>query len=369
MSYSEKRSSKELMYEEMWNLDTSVVKGAWWWWWWIFFIRNNENPKQSKQLMILWSTKNVDKIKVNDFEWKRRKLPVREDDGVMRFNGMTAAWYYDGEKMVEPLVLRDSDFEVHRNKDGRGRLHPIIENCNYDFEGGPDNMSVYIQDDKSDIHLGIKPVDDNVSKFIFRKNRFGKKYHYSILKQYMSSVNGKINGDDVTGTGYFQKLLVNAPQPPWYWVINHFENGSYIDYMYANIGLQMLRKKEKHKTFLDRFEIPVTKGVVFYHRPTNTTYKFKKMKIWHEYENDLPIFYIDAKSRDGKGHIHLKYECYSRAYWRFQQKGTLSKNVLYYNEYPSTLTEFDMKYGDLHLTRDDMGYSASNNEHAWGRLF
>ena len=57
--------------ELMWDLNTDekIKNLSWWWWWWIFFIKNPKNPARPRQLMILWSTKNCERIIVNDYDW------------------------------------------------------------------------------------------------------------------------------------------------------------------------------------------------------------------------------------------------------------------------------------------------------------
>ena len=58
----------------MWDLDLEgrIHNLTWWWWWWLFFLKDPANPGRTRQLMILWSTKDTDWIKVNDYLWRPR---------------------------------------------------------------------------------------------------------------------------------------------------------------------------------------------------------------------------------------------------------------------------------------------------------
>ena len=115
-------------YENIWVLKTDdmIPNLTWWWWWWIFFIKDPDNPGRTKQFMILWSTKYTDDIQVMDMKWKLKQLPTLDDDGVLKFNGMTAAWWYDGKKMYDPIVLEEMDFEVRHDGES-GELKPLME--------------------------------------------------------------------------------------------------------------------------------------------------------------------------------------------------------------------------------------------------
>ena len=65
------------------------------------------NPA-GKQLMVLWSTKDNPLVEVNGHPWKPVGRPGFDDDGGIAMDGMVAAWWYDGYKMIEPLVLEES---------------------------------------------------------------------------------------------------------------------------------------------------------------------------------------------------------------------------------------------------------------------
>ena len=62
--------------------------------------------------MVLWSTKDNPLVKVNDHEWKPFGRPAFDSDGATAMEGMVAAWWYDGQKMLEPLILEESRIVV-----------------------------------------------------------------------------------------------------------------------------------------------------------------------------------------------------------------------------------------------------------------
>ena len=358
-------------YENMWVLktDNNIPNLTWWWWWWIFFIRDPERPGKTKQLMILWSTKYTDEIKVMDKKWSVKKLPT-DEDGALRFNGMTAAWWFDGKTMKDPCVLEEMDFEVRHDGDN-GELKPVMAGADYRFFGGPDKYTVNVKDKANDFHFEMTPWNDYLQKHRFNENSYTKKYSYDIMKIYGMKMTGTIDGKPVDGTAYLQRVTVNAPAPTWYWGLVHCGDGSFIDYFQPFVGPQTFRTKEKIQSVADWGDVPFSRSIHFYHKGSDREFTFKKraVKIRHALDGDLPIF--DIWGKDKEKEFHLKLRAYSRAFWRFQQKKRfLMNSILYYNEFPATVEEFSFRTldGSVVVNKEDLGFTASNFEHSWGKL-
>lgn len=359
-------------YKDMWALKTEnmIENFSWYWWWWIFFVKDPENPGRPKQFMILWSTKYTDYIKVMDKEWSVDRLP-KWDGNELRFNGMTAAWWYDGEKMYDPLILRSSDFIV-KNGEEKGFLKPKLKDAKYTISGSPEKYTVKVKDPDNDFEFNMTPWNDYLQKHRFNEKRYTKKYGYNILKIQGMKLNGEIDGEEIEGSAYFQRVCVDAPAVPWYWAVVHSEDGSYIQYMIPFIGPQIFRSKKKSKSKLDWGDIGLSRNITFYHRGTDKEYVFKSksVKIDHEIVDGLPVF--EVRGGDDEKEFYLKLKAYSRAYWRFQQKRRFGmKSILYYNEYPAEVVDFRFKSkgGSLDLKQGDLGQMYGNFEHAWGKLF
>ena len=358
-------------YKNLWVLKTDdMLKNlTWWWWWWLFFVKDPDSPGKTKQLMILWSTKYTDRIKVMDKDWSVSKLPTWED-GVLKFNGMTAAWWYDGKNMYDPLVLVDSDFEVRR--DGPfGELKPLVEGADYRFLGSPEKYEVNIMDANHDFQFVLTPWNDYLQQHKFNESQYTKKYSYNILKIYGMKMKGHINEEEVEGSAYQQRVTVNAPAAPWYWGLVHWDDGSYIDYFIPFVGPQIFRTRERIKSRLDWGDIRLSRSIHFYHQPSDTEFSFKtkKVTIKHALKQGLPVF--EVLGRDSEKHFYLRLRAYSRAHWRFQQPRRLGmRSILYYNEFPAEVTHFHFKTkdGSLNVKKEDLGEAAANFEHTWGKL-
>ncbi|MGQ9582743.1 MAG: hypothetical protein ACUVV6_04420 [Thermoplasmatota archaeon] len=395
-----------MQFSLMWDLNTSerIKNLTWWWWWWLLFIHDPSRPRRSRQLMILWSTKDCDLIKVNDFWWRRGRdievRAVRDGDGgsgggardgeevagggpgpsswaggrETAFEGMTAAWFYDGRKMHDPFVLEKNDFIVRRDASGeRGELLPSSENI-LTFRGSPEEYRIDIRIPGWDMRFKITPWSEFLSRPRFKAARYIGKYGYNILRIYGSRLAGTIERggrqEEVSGSAYFQKVMVNAPATPWYWGTLHTGCGSYIDYFMPHIGLPMGRRTEAPRSWRDRGELALSRHAQFYSAPEDRVYEMSRLNVRKSWTQEgLPVFNVRAWSKDRETEMELVLEAYARAYWRFEQKYLRwLTSILYYNEYPVEVKRLAFRSGSRVVGLEDLGGATGNCEHTWGKL-
>jgi hypothetical protein len=369
----------ENLSERMWDLDTDTrIKNlTWWWWWWIFFIKNPKDPEKTRQLMILWSTKNCERIFVDDYLWERtgdiERSEASSGKKIMKFDGMVAVWWFDGEKMHDPYALERSHMDVEW-VGNKGFLKPRTENT-YLYAGNPDKYRIAIQKDGDEFDFRVRPWTEFMSEHRFSEGKYVGKMGYNIYKIYGSKLDGSIRigkkgkREEIEGTAYFQKVMVNAPAVPWYWGLFHTDNGSYIDYMLPHWGFPIRRRTEAPTSFWDRCYFYLSRNLQFYDAATGTRHRFPKkgIRVKKEINDGLPTFFVTGKDRDKE--ISFTVKAHSRAYWRFEQKYLkFFTSILYYNEYPSRLTEFLFKDGERKVTLEDLGHVSCNTEHSWGWL-
>ena len=97
-------------FSSFWNLDklSPLRRLSWWWWWWLILIPDPDKPGRSKQLMVLWSTRDCERIDVSGHDWWGGGRTYTDEEGGIVFPGMVASWWFDGEEVFEPLVLREA---------------------------------------------------------------------------------------------------------------------------------------------------------------------------------------------------------------------------------------------------------------------
>ncbi|MFH1722489.1 MAG: hypothetical protein ABH950_07805 [Candidatus Altiarchaeota archaeon] len=316
--------------------DDPMPKGAWWWWFWLFFFDNPKDPEKPRQLMILWSTKNVKTIDCNDLLIKLHH-PLNRSN----LDGAVAAWYFDGEKMRHDYVLEQcymSITETGLESESNTPTSFKIEGTRNIIRIG-DNME--FEAESKGTHEFTQPI------YGFDKYPFGK--GYSILRLNHLKLKGKVDGKKITGSAYFQRVFVNAPVPQWYWGIMHFQKGAVLTYFNPSLYGKSLNKDI---SFFDGKKM----------------HSFDEIKVKRE-GGEIPSFYV--KSENEKERIEFTVKAYSHSSWTFRKKMFgLIPNKLVYNEYPSTITKFRLKNkrngGTIIL--DDLGSSVGNVEHTTGLL-
>ena len=314
-----------------------MPKGAWWWWFWLFFFNNPLNPDKPRQLMILWSTKNVSEINCNNL-----KIRLNHNNGRNVLDGAVAVWYYDGEKMNHNFILEQCKLMLNGNKLSSESQTPTS------FSTEKEKNIIKIGDD-----FNFIAESNNNHKFsmpTYHSNSYIGSMGYSLLRLNRLNLKGKIKNEPIHGSAYFQRVFVNAPSVPWYWGIFHFENGGILTYFNPHV-----------------FGRSIKKDISFF--DGRTLHKFDEIKIKREGKY-LPSFLVTGIN--GKEKIDFKVKSYSHSSWSFRKKSLgLIPNKLIYNEYPSVIS--DLKLKNMRTGRSivlkKLGKSVGNAEHTTGLLF
>jgi len=365
--FSEKERKK--LHEQIWGINLGDKRpGTWWWWFWIFFIENKENPGKPKQFMVLWSTKNENKIKCNNLSIKSNNEIVIGDKKSL-FDGVTAAWYFDGKKMHEDFILEQCNIELNK------KPYSLISNSKNkaSFREKDGCFVVQINKGKNEFVFNSSLGKEKATQPTNSKHRYlNGVFEHSVLRANRLNLTGYTNyngtREEINGTSYFQKVVVNAPAFPWYWGIFHFNDGSVLSYFNPHFGAAML-KDNLFKWFIHEGNISLKKGIYFFNKKTGKTHLFKRIKIKKKIAGKTPVFEVSAENNNSK--ISFTANCYSSAAWKFEKKFLgLTPMRLKYNEYPATITSFNLQntQGKKIVSLKELGAGVGNVEHTWGLL-
>jgi len=355
-------------WEDVFDADPThqLPHRTWWWWWFIFFFRNPANPARTKQMVILWGTRNCRRLIINGHRWDHREDDLVRTGRAIDCSGMTAAWWYDGATMHDPLFVDDG--HLHAEWGGGGRL--VLENGNrYAFDATTTPQRVAVRRPGLGIDLEVRPWTEYLSQIVPTGKRYLSHLGYQMHKIRGVRISGSIDhrgkSEALEGTAYFQKVRINSPTSPWYWGVFHAPDGSYIDYFMPHLGPPALRRTARHDSPWDWGEWHLSNSFQFYEAATRTLHRIKGVHIEKRYEDDLPVFRLRGAG-DGKA-IDLEATCYARATWIIRQPvlGPIA-NVLHYNEYPANLTRFHFRDGGRRVGLEDLGPVVGNCEHSWG---
>jgi hypothetical protein len=217
----------------------------------------------------------------------------------------------------------------------------------------------------------MKRWNDAMAELMPTGKNFIGNMGYSMLKYRALSSSGKIRLDEtetpVTGRSYFQKVRISSITPCWYWGTVQWDNGAYLQYFLPHIGIPMLRHSRSHESTMDWGERMVSKTLNFYDPAEGKEHIMENIKITKHYENDLPIFTVNASSPQAE--LSIEMETYARCCWNISQPllGPLWHGI-FYNEYPARVRNFEFKSGSRNTNNDDFGKSYCNCEHTWGSV-
>jgi hypothetical protein len=352
--------------KEIMDIDVSseLKNRTWWWWFWLFFFKPDDGGKW-KQLMILWGTRNCRKLKIDDMTWENKGVLKRKKQG-LEVPGITAAWYFDGKRMIDPLFLKQGKLT---STWAGNNPHLTLESAGHStFSSSNGNFKIKAKFEDLDIDLDVSEWKPHLYNLVpTGKNYFGF-LGYKMLKIRACKAEGfvktKDTAEEVEGTTYFQKVRINSPTSPWYFGTFHSARGDYMDYFMPHIGSPIFRRTARHDSKLYFWEKNLSKGIHFV-EANGMSHNIKNLHITKAYEDDMPIFYLNG-SENGKT-IEMEMRPYSRACWRVEQPLLhVLSTILHYNEYPTYVRKLRFNDRGREVTLEDTGFTVGNCEHAWG---
>jgi len=386
-------------YSSLWRLDIMppLPRLSWWWWWVILFIPDPDNPSRSRQLMVLWSSKETPAIRVNDHWWKPgSRMRVDENKGHV-VPGMVCSWWYDGKDMHEPLLMKECKmfslddkhplWPIEGNGEGSGAVIPLVDDdLSLGLTKGNKKFWLNLTSSEAAQKKGapksfkaeLTPWWGPPSKLTYKNNVFFSDMGYDILRIQGTKASIKIDNEDFEGTGYFQKVSVQAPTLPWFWGMLHFDDGSYLDWFMPHLSFSCLNMDDKPWKLRDIFRNPKIGSGIFHDANRDKTEEFKNCEVeliepvneeilTDNDGNKLPKFRVRLWNDTTK--ISLEVRAASRAKWTFDQPtraGMVSH--LTYNEYPLELLRISISDEQGLRTKNDYSWIHGNAEHSWGLL-
>ncbi len=382
-SHAQIAKDREGILERIWKMPKRpLANGAWLWWFWLFFIHDEETAGTGKcrQIMILWSVKPERRITCNGLELGVPK-PVEGKEGHWSLQGAAAAWYFDGKRMREDFVLEPSKMILDSNARSLEAPGRNFSACRQ--EGGEFVTSIHtpelefeLKARQTDFHPVVGPTDGH-TPMPFGMEVAGTRIERLELAGWERGADGR--KQPLNGTAYFQKILLAAPPPQWYWGLYHFKDGSFMTYMNAYAGRAMLADNVWPHKKLRKPALSVIEDILVYHAPSKRVFEGHQLKVKPERvggaeeedggKGDSSSCWTHFLSGGGKDFaFEGEAQGYSYACWSFKKPlgGRLPlMSTFNYNEYPAVLRKLKIvpKDGSAPIVLEN-GWG--NMENAWG---
>ncbi len=361
---------REQVLSSIWKTGEKLPRGAWLWWFWIFFIHDKHTVQTGvcRQLMILWSVKNDPDINCNGLDIRVQKQITKMGEGKWLLDGAAAAWYFDGSHMRENFVLERSPIELDSNRRSI-TAHGMAPSEFFEKDG---EYFVRINSDGKKFEFRAKQVDENpavgpnfgATSLPLGMRIEGTRIEVLKLGGHEEDEKGR---REISGTAYFQKILLAVPPPQWYWGIYHFPDGSYFTFMQPYFGRAMIAGNWGKKPLLKRPSVPINPEMFFYHAPSGKTYHSGDI---HVKPGELygRLWRHTIESRGDGFSLSAVAEGYSHACWTFTKwiSSLPLKSKFHYNEYPAVLKKLTLKFKDGKEIIYENGWG--NMENSWGFL-
>ena len=351
-----------------------LARGAWLWWFWLFFI-HDENTKKSgkcRQIMILWSVKNDADIVCNGMRIKSSKITPAGKNYAL--DGAAAAWYYDGKRMREgaqfvleksKMILRPEAMELEA-PGGTPSSFSLV-NGDYVTKIRADDIEFELRAKKTDPHPAVGPTYGH-TPLMGSMEIEGTRLEILELNGWEKKSNG--NKTRIEGTAYFQKILLAAPPPQWYWGLYHFDDGSFATYMLAYAGRAALAHNLLGAPELRSPTLSIKQDILVYHAPSGQVYEGSRLALkpsrsavkecWKH------VFAGGGKDFEVKGEA----EGYAHACWTFSKNiGNLPlRSTFKYNEYPAVMKRLEIVPLGKGRKTIVLENGVGNMENSWGFL-
>jgi hypothetical protein len=345
--------------------------------------------------MVLWSTKETPAIRMTGHWWLPGSRMNIDEEGGLVFPGMVCSWWYDGKTMFEPLVMKECRMAAINDQhslwpgegdgEGAGAVIPLVqEDLSFGMKPGNDKFWLNLVSDKEAVKKGapsrfsaeLTPWSGPPSTLTYKNNILAMNMGYDILRLQGTKCKLSVDGEEMEGTAYFQKVSVQAPTIPWFWGMLHFDDGSYLDWFMPHVSLSSTSKDSSPWRLRDFFRTPSNGTGIFHDAKRDRTEVFARCEVELSEsdselrDNDgnlLPKFRI--RLWNGRTQVSLEVRAVSRAKWVFDQPtraGMVSH--LTYNEYPLEVEKIAILDENGLRSIKDYSWIHGNAEHSWGFL-
>jgi hypothetical protein len=346
--------------------------------WWFFLLL----PKQAqgygpKQMMFTLASRVGDDVHIKGVWHKGFSTKRKIENGIDRFNTIALGWIHDGETYHGDIVRHPARAEL--SKEGYIRAWSEQENgqkyggeicaaperplalrayfngpkgsAAFDVWGSMDSRYTY-----PEIAVDLKTPLGGANMIAWRRASFAGEF---------TSPSGT---EHLEGLTYFQRVSLNFPPFPWYWIWAMLEDGSLFSAYVPYLGLNFFRRQYRfYSPRLEQTGLTLHSGAFLDIPGQSEVKQFNKCRVTPIPNGTHPTFTVKAEAPDGD-FISFQIEPYGHT--RIPMKRKLLRRTIEthydYNEYIFRMNQLNGRVGSHLINAQTAGSGYGSLEYTWG---
>ncbi|MFZ0546836.1 MAG: hypothetical protein WAM60_15425 [Candidatus Promineifilaceae bacterium] len=373
-TFTEAQSALDLIWSQMPHLQNDMSSA----WWFFMLLPKQENGYGPKQMMFTLASRVGREVMIKGV-WHEGISTKREiKDGVDRFNTVVLGWIHDGETYhgdvvrhpVEAELSKEGYIRAWAEQDNGERYggeisvdpeRPLALKARYNGPKGSAAFDVWGSMDSRYTYpeeaINIKTPLGGAHMIAWRRANFAGEFTSPSGTEYLE------------GVTYFQRVSLNVPPFPWFWIWAMLEDGSLFSAYIPYVGLNFFRRKYYfYSPRLERTALPIHSNAFLDIPGRSEVKQFKKCRVTPMPNGgSYPTFMVQSEAADGD---FLSFCIEPYGHTRIPMKRKLFRRTVEthydYNEYIFRMSGLDGRVDGRSITHQTAGSGYGSLEYTWG---
>tara|TARA_B100000287_G_scaffold110129_1_gene102433 strand:- start:236 stop:1405 length:1170 start_codon:yes stop_codon:yes gene_type:complete len=375
-------------FDDIWKIHPELQNNFSSAWWFFLLFPDQEEGYGPKQLMFAFASKAGKNVGVRNIWQKGMNIKdLKKENEQQKFMTTLVGWIFDGDNVHEGVIhqkmeveLSDKGYLIAKDDQNENNIiakliGDVKDYFKIDAEFANENTSIKFEANSSNDPNILNPQLTMIQpKFV------NKLFNVNVVTWKKFDFKGdfktlNFNGN-LSGIGYFQRVLFNGPLIPWTWLWIVFENGNVLSSFIPFFGFQNFRRKDKFystKNENKRIKINPTSYFIIEGKYKREL-RFNKIDIELLYSNkkvneELPRLNLKLSNNENEW---LEVNIMSNGHAQFHLERGYFKNIIKskwsYNEYMIKVNSFSGVLNGIEMNelKKEMGNGWGNMEYTYG---
>ena len=368
------QSAFDLIWSQMPDLQNDMSSS----WWFFLLLPKQEKGYGPKQMMFTLASRVGREVMIKGV-WHEGVSTQREiKNGVDRFNTVVLGWIHDGETYHGDIVRHPAQAELSKEgyirawaEQDNGQQYggeirvnpdrPLALKAQYNGPKGSAKFDVWGSMDGRytypELAVDLKTPLGGANMIAWRRASFAGEFTSPSGTEYLE------------GVTYFQRVSLNVPPFPWYWVWALLEDESLFSAYVPYLGLNLFRRQYRfYSPRLEQTALPIHSGAFLDIPGRSEVKQFNKCRVTPiPNGGPHPAFTVRAQAPDGD---FLSFVIQPYGHTRIPMKRKLLRRAVEthydYNEYIFRMGELDGRVGSRTINHQTAGSGYGSLEYTWG---